>query len=139
MTIATARFVLAIVWCVLSLPIMLFVAIQTFSGVYGGDGEKGLLWIFPALVPQISTVLTSSIVIRKSKRLGSTFVSLPVFITTASLSLLYLAIVYAAIWIGIWEFRNANWDYIFRMSTLFLIFLQGIFLTAYTAYFFEKT
>jgi hypothetical protein len=140
MKLALARLVLAVMWCVPSLFILLIVSIQTLHEGYGtGDqSDKGLLWILPALMPQVSTVLTSSVMAKKSKRLGSTLVSKPVFLAMAAISVLYLAVVYATVWIGVFQYRNENWDNIFRTSGWILIILQGAFFGAYTAYFAEK-
>ena len=140
MKLATARFMLAVIWCVPSLLILLIVSIQTLHGGYGtGDqGDKGLLWILPALMPQVSTILTSSIIAKKGKRLRSMLVSKPAFLAMAAISVLYLAVVCVAIWIGIVHFRNENWDQIIQKSGWILITIQTAFFGAYTAYFAEE-
>src|SRR5216684_7986672 len=57
-TLKKARFVLMLIWVVGSIPAVSLVMLQTFSQGYGtGDGtDKGLLWILPAVLPQIASV-----------------------------------------------------------------------------------
>jgi hypothetical protein len=138
MTLREARFVLMLIWVVGSMPVGFFVTLQTFYQGYGtGDGaDKGLLWILPAVLPQIATVLSGSIFERYSRGAPAP-VSKTVFWALIVISLFYLAVAYAAIFVGISRFRNDNWDYIFHASSWVFIVVQFVFFSTYAAFFNE--
>ncbi len=138
-TLKKARFVLMLIWVVGSIPAVSLVMLQTFSQGYGtGDGtDKGLLWILPAVLPQIASVFGLSIIERPS-RAASAIVSGTVFWALVVISLFYLAVIYAAIFFGIIIYRNDNWDQIFRLSGWVFIVLQFVFFSTYAALFTER-
>jgi cytochrome c biogenesis protein CcdA len=65
-------------------------------------------------------------------------VSSPVFWTLLGVSFLYLLVIYAALYTGVFVYRNDNWDHILRASSWVLILLQVVFLGANTALFTER-
>ena len=140
MKLGTARHLLAIVWVGGSVPVLMFVGIQSFYQSYGSgeQADKGWLWVMPILFPQLSTVLASSYLLRKSKNAESTTFSHSSFWTTFALSLSYLFILYTAIYVGVVVYRNNNWDFVLRIGSWILCTLQFVFFFAYSAFFNEN-
>lgn len=139
MSLKAARLILMLIWIGGSALPIIIVILQTFYQAYGkGEhADEGLLWILPAVLPQIATVLVPSIIERKTRKTPP-MVRQFVFWALLLVSLLYLAIIYFAMYLGIFEYRNENWDHLFHASAWPLIVLQLAFFAAYAGLFNEQ-
>src|SRR5256885_3447112 len=113
MLLARARFILMLTWVVGSTPAIIIVFLQTQYQTYGrGEHwDRGLLWLLPAVLPQIATVLIPSVIQRPTRKTPPV-VRPVVFWALLVISLLYLTIVYSWMRAGIFEYKNENWDYV---------------------------
>lgn len=138
MKVRVARRALSYTWVAGSLPPLLLVALLTFNEVYQ-EPDQGLLWLSPLLFPILGTIIgSSSWSIGYNETDDFDIESTSVFWLTLLLSIVYLVILYVGMALGVFAFRNSNWNYIMRATGWLLGSFQWLISSALTNFFIEN-
>jgi len=143
MTINRARNVLAIAWGAGSLPLLILVSIQTYNDMYGvgEDSDKGLLWIFPLVLP-VFGMIVGAMSVSQTQVDNLTLSSVNFFWLTLLLIVVYFVILYSAMLIGLHNLSpsstSRDWTNIISKSSWILGTLQWVITIALTKFFIEN-
>jgi hypothetical protein len=137
MSVSKARAILSIVWFSLSIPLVLIVTLQTFMKVYGPDWDKPWTWLLALIFPILGIIVgVWSVSEHETDQLKVS--SGHVFWATLAASVVYLSMIYAALFIGSFYYEHREWDFIFKSSSWFFIPFQALVTTALAKFFLEN-
>jgi hypothetical protein len=147
MTVKTARNALSLAWGAGSFPLLILVSIQTMTHRYGAglEWDKGMLWIFPLVLPVLG-MIGGAISVGENASDNLPLSSVNSFWFTLVLIIVYFIILYSSMLIGfhiVGDMTDAKeasdeWTFIISSSSWILGTLQWVITIALTKFFIEN-